>query len=116
IVLAGPACGRTLTEFGADVIKIDTPRRPANRVHNDVNRGKRSILLDLKTPEGLDLFWRLVEDADVIVENFRVGVVERLGIGYEQVRARKPDIVYASINAYGYEGPWAGRPGWEQVA
>src|SRR5260370_801376 len=78
--------------------------------------GKRSILLDLATPEGLDLFWRLVEDADVIAENFRADVVERLGVGYEQVRARKPEIVYASINAYGYEGPWAGRPGWEQVA
>jgi crotonobetainyl-CoA:carnitine CoA-transferase CaiB-like acyl-CoA transferase len=70
----------------------------------------------LKTEEGLKLFWRLVEDADVVVQNFRKGVVERLGIGYEQVRARRPDIVYASLNAFGQLGPWAARPGHEQLA
>ena len=116
IVLAGPTCGRTLAELGADVIKIDNPRRRANRLHREVNRGKRTILLDLATTEGLALFWRLLADTDVIVENFRAGVVQRLGIDYEHVRERRPDIVYASINAYGHDGPWAGRPGWEQVA
>ncbi len=116
IILAGPTCGRTLAEFGADVIKIDSPSRPAIAFHNDINRGKRSILIDLKSEEGLALFWRLVEDADVVVQNFRRGVAERLGIGYEQVRARRPDIVYASLNTYGQIGPWAGRPGHEQIA
>jgi crotonobetainyl-CoA:carnitine CoA-transferase CaiB-like acyl-CoA transferase len=116
IVLAGPTCGRTLAEFGADVIKIDSPWREGVAFHNDINRAKRSILLDLKRPEGLDIFWRLLEDADVVAQNFRKGVAERLGIGYEAVRARKPDIVYASLNTYGQVGPWAGRPGHEQIA
>jgi crotonobetainyl-CoA:carnitine CoA-transferase CaiB-like acyl-CoA transferase len=116
IILAGPTCGRTLAEFGADVIKIDSPRRAAIAFHHDINRGKRSILLDLKSEEGLRIFWRLVEQADVVVQNFRKGVAERLGIGYEQVRARRPDIVYCSINTYGQIGPWAGRPGHEQLA
>jgi crotonobetainyl-CoA:carnitine CoA-transferase CaiB-like acyl-CoA transferase len=117
IILAGPTCGRTLAEFGADVIKIDDPNREGGiAFHLDVNRGKRSVLLDLKTPAGQDTFWRLVEDADVIVQNYRDGVVQRLGIDYESVRRRRPDIVYASLNAYGHVGPWAGRPGWEQLA
>jgi len=115
IILAGPTCGRTLAEFGADVIKIDGPRRGVAS-HNDVNRGKRSVVLDLKNKQGLDLFWHLVDGADVVVQNFRKGVAERLGIGYEQVRARRPDIVYASLNCYGQLGPWAGRPGHEQLA
>ena len=116
IILAGPTCGRTLAEFGADVVKIDSPHRPRVAFHNDVNRGKNSIVLDLKTPEGLEIFWELLEDADVVVQNFRKGVADKLGIGYEAVRARKPDIVYASLNTYGQIGPFAGRPGHEQIA
>ncbi|MDP6102887.1 MAG: CoA transferase, partial [Dehalococcoidia bacterium] len=94
IVLAGPTCGRTLAEFGADVIKIDSPNRARVSFHNEINRAKRSIVLDLKTEAGLDVFWRLLDDADVVVQNFRKDVVERLGIGYEQVHQRKPDIIY----------------------
>jgi crotonobetainyl-CoA:carnitine CoA-transferase CaiB-like acyl-CoA transferase len=117
IVLAGPTCGRTLAEYGADVIKIEAPTRPPSQAfHLDVNRGKRSIVIDLKRPEGQEVFWRLVEDADVVVQNFRNGVAERLGVGYEQVRARKPDIVYASLNMYGQFGALAARPGHEQFA
>ncbi len=117
IVLAGPTCGRTLGEFGADVVKIDDPNRPYDHSGNvDVNRGKRSILLDLKSPQGRDVFWRLVEGADVIVENNRKGAMERMGFGYDEVKKRKPDIIYASLNAFGYDGPWAQRPGWEQLA
>ncbi|MBI2765201.1 MAG: CoA transferase [Chloroflexi bacterium] len=117
IILAGPTCGRTLAEFGADVIKIDAPAREGGvAFHHDVNRGKRSILLDLKTPAGIEVFWKLVEDADVVVQNYRAGVVEKLGIGYEAVRKRKPGIIYASLNAYGHGGPWEHRPGWEQLA
>ena len=117
IILAGPTLGRTLAEFGADVIKIDNPKRGGTIArHNDINRGKRSILLDLKSDEGQDIFWRLLEDTDVVAQNYRAGKLEQLGLGYEEVRKRKPDIVYASLNAYGHVGPWAGRPGHEGFA
>ncbi|HLZ68511.1 MAG TPA: CoA transferase [Dehalococcoidia bacterium] len=117
IILAGPTCGRTLAEFGADVIKIDAPEREGGvAFHQDVNRGKRSILLDLKSNEGREVFWTLVDEAEVVVQNYRDGVVQRLGVDYEAVRRRKPRIVYASLNAYGHVGPWAQRPGWEQLA
>ena len=117
IILAGPTLGRTLAEFGADVIKIDNPTRGSTVArHNDINRGKRSILLDLKSEEGREVFWKLLEGADVVAQNYRAGKLEQLGLGYEEVRKRKPDIVYASLNAYGHLGPWAGRPGHEQFA
>lgn len=117
IILAGPTCGRTLGEFGADVIKIDDPTRILDPVgYIDVNRGKRSIMLNLKTEEGREVFWKLVETADVIVENNRKSAVERMGLGYEAVKKVKPDIVYASLNAFGYDGPWSERAGWEQLA
>lgn len=117
IILAGPTCGRTLAEFGADVIKIDNPNRDSTiAFHNTVNRGKRSILLDLKSEEGRNVFWRLVEDADVVVQNYRKGRIDELGLGYEEVRKRKPNIIYASLDAYGHLGPWADRPGHEQFA
>ncbi len=117
IILAGPTCGRTLAEYGANVIKIDNPSRGSTvSSHNEVNRAKRSILLDLKTEEGLNVFWRLLEDADVVAQNYRAGKMEDLGIGYEEVRKRRPDIVYVSLNAFGHVGPWAGRPGHEGFA
>jgi crotonobetainyl-CoA:carnitine CoA-transferase CaiB-like acyl-CoA transferase len=122
-VLAGPAAARALAEFGADVIKINNPREEGagyrwqvHRYHTDVNRGKKTVLLDLKSPEGLDVFWRLVDGADVFLQNMRLGVAERLGIGYEQVKARKPDIVYVSVSAFGYGGEWQYRPGYEPIA
>ena len=117
IVLAGPTCGRTLGEFGADVIKIDDPSRPYDYGGNlDVNRGKRSIQIDLKKEQGREVFWKLLETADVVVENNRKGSMARMGLDYEEVRKRRPDIVYASLNAFGHDGPWAERPGWEQLA
>ncbi len=131
IVLAGPTCGRTLAEFGADVIKVEMPPERARRslgaagagvnvtlraFNVDVNRGKRSIVLDLKTDAGREVLWELIDQADVLVENFRVGVTDALGFGYDAVRARRPGIVYASLNTYGYDGPWRGRPGHEQLA
>jgi crotonobetainyl-CoA:carnitine CoA-transferase CaiB-like acyl-CoA transferase len=115
IILAGPTCGRTMAEFGADVIKIDSPHTKTVARHNDINRGKRSILVDLKTREGLEIFWKLVDQADVVLQNFRGGVAERLGVDYERVRARRPDIVYGSMNTFGHIGPYAGRPGHEQL-
>lgn len=117
IILAGPTLGRTLAEFGADVIKIDNPTRGGYVAsHNDVNRGKRSLLLDLKSEAGRDVFWRLLEGADVVAQNYRAGKLEKLGLSYEEVRRRKPDIIYASLNAFGHLGPWAARPGHEQFA
>ena len=117
IVLAGPTCGRTLGEFGAEVVKIDDPSRPYDYSGNlDVNRGKRSIQIDLKKEEGRQVFWKLLESADVVVENNRKGSMERLGLSYGEVARRRPDIVYASLNAFGHDGPWAERPGWEQLA
>ncbi len=115
IVLAGPTCGRTLAEFGADVVKIDSPHTRTVLRHNDINRAKRSVLIDLKTKAGLDIFWKLVDKADVVLQNFRAGVAEKLGIGYEQVRARRPDIIYGSMNTFGHLGPYASRPGHEQI-
>ena len=122
-VLAGPTAARTLAEFGAEVIKINNPweegagyRWQVHRYHTDVNRGKRTILIDLKRPEGLAILWRLVENADAFLQNLRLGVAERLGIGYEQVRAHKPDIVYLSVSAFGYGGAWQYRPGYEPNA
>jgi len=117
IVLAGPTCGRTLGEFGAEVIKIDDPSRPYDIAGNtDVNRGKRSININLKTKEGLEVFYKLLETADVVVENNRASSLARLGISYDEMKKRKPDIIHASLNAFGYDGPWAERPGWEQLA
>jgi crotonobetainyl-CoA:carnitine CoA-transferase CaiB-like acyl-CoA transferase len=130
IVLAGPTCGRTLAEFGADVVKVEMPAERARRglgmtpgaspvlraFNVDVNRGKRSIVLDLKADAGQELLWELIDQADVLVENFRGGVIDALGFGYDAVRARRPGIVYASLNTYGYAGPWRNRPGHEQLA
>jgi crotonobetainyl-CoA:carnitine CoA-transferase CaiB-like acyl-CoA transferase len=87
-----------------------------HRYHTDVNRGKRTVLVDLKTPEGLDVLWGLVERADVVMQNFRLGVADRLGIGYEHVKARRPDIVYGSVSFCGYGGPWERLPGYEPNA
>ncbi|MDE3074890.1 MAG: CoA transferase, partial [Chloroflexota bacterium] len=119
-VLAGPTAGRTLAEFGAEVVKINSPREEGagyrwsvHRYHTDVNRGKATILLDLKAPEGREVFWRLVDDADVVLHTFRMGVAERLGVGYQQVKARRPGIIYATVSAFGYGGPWERWPGYE---
>lgn len=117
IILAGPTCGRTLGEYGADVIKIDPEhRRPALTPWLEVGRGKRSICLNITKPAGLEAFYRLADTADVVLEGFRKGVADRMGVGYEQLRARNPGIVYASINAFGQQGPWSMRPGFDQNA
>ena len=117
IILAGPTCGRTLSEYGADVIKIDPEHRlPALTPWLDVGRGKRSVSINITKSAGLEAFYKLADTSDVILQGFRKGVAERLGIGYEQLSARNPGIVYASINAFGQEGPWAMRPGFDQNA
>ena len=113
-VLAGPCSARTLAEYGADVIKIDPPTTYLGPLRFcwfpiEVSQGKRSMVLDLKTEEGLGIFWDLLRTADVVVHNFRLGVAERLGIDYESVKRRKPDIIYLSFTAYNgpRPGPWA---------
>ena len=117
VVLAGPTCGRTLAQYGAEVIKVDPAHRlPQLTPWMDVGRGKRSISLNLMKPGGLETFLQLADSADVILEGFRKGVADRLGIGYESLKKRNPGIVYGSINCFGQTGPWQMRPGFEQNA
>jgi crotonobetainyl-CoA:carnitine CoA-transferase CaiB-like acyl-CoA transferase len=110
VALAGPTCGRLLREFGADVIKINAPKAG---VGGYLNRGKESLLLDLESFEAQQVYWKLVEDADIIVENMSPGTSERLGISYAEAKARNPKIIYTSGSCYGDGGPWQGR-GWER--
>lgn len=111
-ILAGPSSARILGEMGADVVKVNAPQRRVS-AHGVVNRGKKTILLDVQSPGGQEVFWRLVEDADVVVQNFPPGTAERYGIGYEDVRLRKPGIVYVSVSCYGSVGPWTHGRGYE---
>lgn len=125
-VRAGPTCVRMLADFGADVIRIEPPpgldandnmfvdSREGGDFQN-LNRNKRSLTLNLKHPDGLALFRLLVADADVVVENWRPDVKTRLGVDYESLRAINPRIILASISGYGQDGPYANRPGFDQV-
>ena len=115
---AGPTCVRQLADLGADVIRIADPHRPdlgGSDAYN-LHRGKRSLLLDLKHPRGYEVLLRLVEGADVLVENFRAPVKHRLRIDYETLRAHNPRLVYASISGFGQDGPYAERAGVDQIA
>ena len=111
-MLAGPYCARLLADVGADVIKIEAPdgddmrqRTPLRDGHStyfgQLNAGKRSLALDLKNRHAIQLVRRLVADADIIVENFRPGVMERLGLGQETLRKINPRLIYCSISGYG---------------
>ncbi len=126
--LAGPTCGMLLGDLGADVIKIEKPgsgedSRSSGPPFFDgvsafflsANRNKRSVTLDIKQAKGQDLFCRLADTADVIIENFRPGVMDALGIGYEVMRERNPRIIYCSISGFGVDGPFADRPGLDQI-
>ncbi len=123
---AGPTCARQLADWGADVIKIELPPRPGGgdgitgERHGfdfqNLHRNKRSLTLNLKAAAGRDLFLRLAEDADVVIENYRPRVKRRLGIDYEAVRAVNPRIVYGSISGFGQTGPYRDRPGVDQIA
>ncbi len=114
-IWAGPTAARALAEFGADVIKINSPHLPIMS-HYDVNRGKRSILLDFSDAADMEIFYQLVKSADIVLQNFRHGVAERLCVGYENLVKIKPDIIYASVSAFGYDGPWCSRRGYEVQA
>jgi crotonobetainyl-CoA:carnitine CoA-transferase CaiB-like acyl-CoA transferase len=122
-VRAGPTAVRQLADWGADVIKIESPdgdsglggERHGPDFQN-IHRNKRSLTLNLKAPEGLDILKRLVERFDVIVENYRPDVKDRLGIDYASLRKINPRLVYASISGFGQDGPYRDRPGFDQIA
>ncbi len=116
-VLAGPTAARLLAEFGAEIIKINDPANPPQgyRYHLDVNRGKRTLLLDLKQPAGREVLLKLAGHADVVLQNFADGVPERLGIGAATLRIDKPDLIHATVSAYGQQGPWGSRRGYEPL-
>jgi crotonobetainyl-CoA:carnitine CoA-transferase CaiB-like acyl-CoA transferase len=124
-VRAGPTCARQFADWGANVIKIDAlmensgeqlggPRRGPD--FQNLHRNKRAMTLNLKDPKGVETFMRLVKKADVVIENFRPDVKDKLGIGYESVRKINPAIVYGSISGFGQDGPYQKRPGFDQIA
>ncbi|MEL6264084.1 MAG: CoA transferase [Pseudomonadota bacterium] len=130
-VLAGPFCCHQLAHLGAEVIKVEAAGRgdlarnlgadPAlNRAGMGVsflaqNAGKKSVTVNLKTEAGRELLMRLVTTADVLVENFRPGVMDRLGVGYETLRAARPELIYCAISGFGQDGPWVHRPAYDQI-
>jgi crotonobetainyl-CoA:carnitine CoA-transferase CaiB-like acyl-CoA transferase len=126
--MSGPYTTMVLAELGADVVKVerfpegDDSRRLSPKVNGESypfgmpNRSKRSLALDLKSPAGRDLFLRLAAESDLVIENFRPGVVRRLGIDYESVRKVRADILYCSISGFGQTGPYRDRPGFDIMA
>jgi formyl-CoA transferase len=126
---AGPMCGAVLADLGADVIKVElpggevgrslTPLLPGTRIsfmHATVNRNKRSLTLDVRCAEGREIFLKLAAKSDLVVENFKVGTMAKYGLGYDEVRAVKPDIVYVSITGWGQFGPYHQWCGYDPLA
>jgi len=128
--MAGPACTMLLADFGAEVIKVEPPEGESSRrwgvarfgeggqfsgLFAALNRNKAGITMDLKSPEGKESMRKLLETADVVVENYRPGVADRIGVGYEQVKKLKPDIVYCSISGFGQTGPLRERSGLDML-
>jgi crotonobetainyl-CoA:carnitine CoA-transferase CaiB-like acyl-CoA transferase len=126
-LLAGPFAGCMLGYFGAEVIKIESPDggdpiRRWREMRGDTSlwwrslaRNKKSVTIDLKTEKGVELVRRLIAQADVVIENFRPGVVEKWGLGPEDFRSSNPGLVYARISGYGQDGPYASKPGFASV-
>ena len=123
-VRAGPTAVRQLADWGADVIKIEQPGDGGGTLggarhgpdFQNLHRNKRSLSLNLKSEQGREIFFKLVNDADVVVENYRPDVKFRLGIDYEKVKAVNPRVIYASISGFGQDGPYGHLPGFDQVA
>jgi len=128
-IMAGPTCGMMLADLGADVVKIeklpggdDTRGYREPRVNGEsapyliLNRGKRGVGLDLKHPKGKAVLERLVGRADVLTENYRRGTLERLGLGYDRLRAINPGLIYCAVSGYGRTGPWADKGGFDLIA
>lgn len=126
-VLAGPYCGMMLADMGADVIKIEMPgrgddaRRNAPIVNGEsayfmnLNRNKRGMTLNLKSEKGKEIFRKLVKNADIVLENYRPGVMEKLGLGYEELRKINPAIVYGAVSGFGHYGPYSQRAGYDII-
>ncbi len=127
-IIAGPLCASLLADFGADVLKVELPVKGdglrALRPHKDgvslwakvVNRNKKGITLDLRTPEGVDLIKRLVAECDVLVENYRPGTLERWGLGPDDLWAVNPKLTILRVTAFGQEGPYSHKPGFARIA
>src|SRR5258705_10347407 len=126
-VMAGPFCSMLVADMGADVVKIEPPGGEHTRREHEiapgvsasflaVNRNKRSLVLDLKQPDGIAVLKRLVATADVLVENYRPGVARRLGVDDETLRAINPRLIYCSISGFGQTGPYADRGGYDLIA
>jgi crotonobetainyl-CoA:carnitine CoA-transferase CaiB-like acyl-CoA transferase len=120
---AGPTCARHLADWGADVVKIEMTEEGGDMASDrygpdfqNLHRNKRSMTLNLKDPEGVEVFKRLVKTVDVVVENYRPDVKFRLGIDYETLKAVNPRLVYGSISGFGQDGPYRERPGFDQIA
>ncbi len=127
-IMAGPVCGLMLADMGADVIKVekatgdDTRRSVPPEINGEsaaymmMNRNKRGIVLDLKSEGGKEILLRLVKDADVLIENYRKGTMEKLGLGYEELRKINPGLIYTEISGFGRTGPYAERAGFDLIA
>jgi crotonobetainyl-CoA:carnitine CoA-transferase CaiB-like acyl-CoA transferase len=127
-IMAGPVCGLMLADMGADVIKVEKPQGDDTRRFTPpeidgeaaafmmMNRNKRGIALDLKQAEAREVLFRLISDADVLIENYRQGTMEKLGLGYETLRASHPGLIYVEISGFGRTGPYAGRGGFDLIA
>ncbi len=127
VMISGPLAAMMLADQGADVVKVETPgfgdimrllgtsKNGMTGIFANNNRGKRSLVVDLKADGGRDVVHRLVEDADVVIQNFRPGAMTRLGLGYDDLAAINPDLVYTSISGYGPSGPYSGRRVYDNV-
>ena len=127
-VLAGPYCTMMLADMGAEVIKIEMPvtgddtrafapfKNVSSMYYANVNRNKKGITLNLKAPEGKELFLKMVKNADMVVENYRPGVMEKLGVGYDVLKEVNPRIIYGAVSGFGCYGPYSKRPGYDIIA
>jgi crotonobetainyl-CoA:carnitine CoA-transferase CaiB-like acyl-CoA transferase len=127
-IMAGPVCGLMLADMGADVVKVEKPDGDDTRrflppdiagesaAYMMMNRNKRGIVLNLKTPEGIEALRRLIASADVLIENYRKGAMEKFGLGYETLRKDNPGLIYAEISGFGRTGPYADRGGFDLIA
>ncbi len=127
LIFSAPFAGVQLSDLGADVVKVEAPGGegfrnlfaavPANsKIFQSVNRGKRSLVLDLRNPEAREVIYRLLPQFDVVLINYRQGVAERLGIGYETLREIRPDLIYAEISGFGRGGPYERKPAADMIA
>ncbi len=123
-IIAGPWCGSMLADFGATVIKVEPPKggdliRNMGRIkemwYAIEGRNKKNVTLDLKSPKGKEILWKLIEDADVLIQNFRPGAFDRLGFTWEEIHKRNPRLVYTVSSGYGTTGPYAPKPGFDRM-